>query len=166
MPFAAKWRVKHFGREDLGDGIQSEQALAVRRALVALLGLAVAKHDAAVAAHDHQHHAGGAGVDEHDGAGEVARFRQDRIGRRRICREASRSVVAMTRISAIRMDRIDASPFPAVRQTPLQLVLWQRIKVVMLANAGTGASNTVIAAPGFPLSQNDSHQELRRQQTR
>ena len=75
---------EHFGRENLGDGIQSQKALAVGRALVALLGLAIAENDLAVATHDHQDHAGGAGIDEHDGAGEVARLGQDRIGRRRI----------------------------------------------------------------------------------
>ena len=80
-------RNEYFGREHLGDGIQAQQALSVGRMLVALLGLAIAKHDAVVAARDRQHHARRAGVDEHDGTREVARFRQHRIGGRRILRE-------------------------------------------------------------------------------
>ena len=50
-------RDEHFGRKHLGDGIQAEKTVAVGRALVALLGLAIAKDEAAVAAHDHQDHA-------------------------------------------------------------------------------------------------------------
>ena len=47
---------------------------------IALLGLAIAEDEATAAVHDHQNHAGGAGIDEHDEAGEATCFREDRIG--------------------------------------------------------------------------------------
>ena len=49
--------------------------------LIALLGLAIAEDEATASAHDHQNHAGGAGIDEHDEAGEATCFLEDRIGR-------------------------------------------------------------------------------------
>ena len=70
-----------------GDGIQSQEAPAVGRALVALRGLAIAEHRAEVAANDDQHRARGAGVDKREDAVEVARLRQDRIDRLRNSRE-------------------------------------------------------------------------------
>ncbi len=73
---------QHLGREDLGDGVQAEKAVAVGRLLVALLCLAIAEDEAAVAAHDNQDHAWGAGSHEHGGAGEAGCIREDRIGRR------------------------------------------------------------------------------------
>jgi hypothetical protein len=85
LAFGGK-RGQHLGREHFGDGIEPQQAVAVGRAPVAHLGLAVAADEAVVAVYDRQDHARRAGIDEHDGAGEVGGLAKDGIGRRRISR--------------------------------------------------------------------------------